>query len=184
LSSVTLATGLFIWITSPSAACIVAVAFVALPLFTTRPVTPALSRITRPVPVCTIEPRLFSVASSPLTVTATVAPPIVRTPVAVTVPVCPLALPSVCAVVLGPAIVKPAGHADVALAPSAKATATARRFNRGRCATGPIRRAVGDGAVVRGFTMCSDGNWLRPRASRVGAFGKTGPRYGSLVTTV
>jgi hypothetical protein len=51
-----------------------------------------LSRITRPLPVWVIEPRLTRVASLPLMVTATVPPPTVSEPVTVPVRVWPLPL--------------------------------------------------------------------------------------------
>jgi hypothetical protein len=83
LFSVTLAPALAIWITSASADCISAL----LPLLTTSVLTPLLSRITRPLPVCLIVPRLFSVALLPVMVTATVLPLTLSAPLAVTEPV-------------------------------------------------------------------------------------------------
>src|SRR5262252_6408453 len=77
----------------------VPVEFVRLPLLMTSPVTPVLSRMTRPVPVCEIVPRFVTVALLPVIVTATVLPATVKVPVASTLPVSPAA--SVRAVVDG-----------------------------------------------------------------------------------
>ena len=123
LVSVTLAGDLFIWIRSASWARISAVLLVALPLTMTRFCTPVLSRITRPVPVCTMLPRLLSVALLPLTVTATVEPPTVRVPVAHSAPVWPLPLPSVCADVNAPQRSKDAASA----APACRSRAASAR---------------------------------------------------------
>ncbi len=77
------------------------VELVALPLVIVRPVTPVLSRIARPVPVCSSVPRFVSVALLPVMVTAFVPPLTVSDPVSVIVPVCPAPEPRVCAVVDG-----------------------------------------------------------------------------------
>ena len=130
LFSVTLATATFIWMTSASADCISAPAL----LLTVRPVTPVLSRTTRPVPVVLIVPLLVSVAPLPLMVTATIALMLLSALVvsatvsvlpALTVPVS-LAL-SVCAVVLAPLTVKLAAAAWPATKAADSAAARGRR---------------------------------------------------------
>ncbi len=88
-----------------------AVEFVLLPLLTMRPVTPVLSRIARPVPVCSSVPRLVNVALLPETVTAFVPPLTVSDPVSVIVPVCPEPDPKVWAVVEALVMVKLAADA-------------------------------------------------------------------------
>ena len=97
--------------TSPSAAWITALELVALPLVIVRPVTPVLSRIARPVPVCSSVPRFVSVALLPEIVTAFVPPPTVSDPVSVIVPVCSAPEPRVCALVDGPVMLKFAANA-------------------------------------------------------------------------
>ncbi|HEY1888404.1 MAG TPA: hypothetical protein VGG86_20530 [Roseiarcus sp.] len=84
--------------TSPSAACISAVELVMLPLVIVSPVTPVLSRIARPVPVCSSVPKFVNVALLQEMVTAFVVPLTVNDPVSVIVPVCPEPEPRVCAV--------------------------------------------------------------------------------------
>ncbi len=116
----TLAGDLFIWITSPSADWIKALELAALPLVIVSPATPVLSRIARPVPVCSRVPRLVRVALLPVMVTAFVLPLTVSDPVAVIVPVCPALEPRVCALVDGAVMLKFAADAPD-LVKSAKA---------------------------------------------------------------
>ncbi len=97
--------------TSPSAVCMSADEFVLLPLVIVRPVTPVLSRIARPVPVCSSVPRFISVALFPVMVTAFVPQLTISDPVSVIVPVCPAPEPRVCAVVDGPVMLKLAADA-------------------------------------------------------------------------
>src|ERR1700710_2016682 len=101
--------------TSPCCACSKAVELVLLPLLITRPVTPVLSRITRPVPVCVIVPRLVKVALLPEIATALVLPLTDKVAPADTDPACPAALPSVLAAVSVPLVtLKLAAEADCA----------------------------------------------------------------------
>jgi hypothetical protein len=89
--------------TSPSAVCIRAVELVVLPLVIVRPVTPVLSRIARPVPVCSSVPRFVS-ALLPEMLTAFPLPLTMSVPVSEIVPVSPL--PKVCEEVESGGIVK------------------------------------------------------------------------------
>ena len=100
-----------------------AVELVVLPLVIVRPVTPVLSRIARPVPVCSSVPRFVKVASLPLIVTAFVPPLTVNDAVDSIVPVCPVPGPKVCAEVEGAVISKLPAEA-VASVKKPRATST------------------------------------------------------------
>src|ERR1700722_19972219 len=116
--------------TSPSADWITALELMALPLVIVSPVTPVLSRMARPVPVCSRVPRFVNVALFPVMVPAFVPPPTVSDPVSVIVPVCPAPEPRVCAVVDGPVILKFAADApdSAKRAKAAKAPVWMTRF--------------------------------------------------------